>query len=141
MRKFRTSFSGYNKDDVNAFVSEVIQEYEAILQKLRTSTADMECLNKELERYRGLEKTLNDTLLVAQETSANAHKAAVAEGKLIVEEAKNNASRIINNSLIRAQRIENEAEDLKRKVSSYKKRFTALVESQLDELNRYDDRL
>ena len=141
MKKFRTSFSGYNKDDVNAFVSEVIQEYEAILQKLRTSTADMECLNKELERYRGLEKTLNDTLLVAQETSANAHKAAVAEGKLIIEEAKNNASRIINNSLVRAQNIENEAEDLKRKVASYKKRFTALVESQLDEINKYDDRL
>ncbi len=141
MKKFRTSFSGYNKEDVNAFVSEVIQEYEAILQKLRNSTKEMECLNKELERYKGLERTLNDTLLVAQETSANAHKAAVAEGKLIIEEAKNNASRIINNSLVRAQSIENEAEDLKRKVASYKKRFTALVESQLDEINKYDDRL
>ena len=139
MNKFRTSFSGYNKEDVNAFVNEVIQEYESILQKLRNSTKEMECLNRELERYRGLERTLNDTLLVAQETSANAHKAAVAEGKLIVEEAKNNASRIINNSLIRAQNIEDEAEDLKRKVASYKKRFTALVESQLEEINQYDD--
>ena len=98
MNKFRTSFSGYNKEDVNAFVNEVIQEYESILQKLRNSTKEMECLNKELERYKGLERTLNDTLLVAQETSANAHKAAIAEGKLIIEEAKNNASRIINNS-------------------------------------------
>ena len=139
MNKFRTSFSGYNKDDVNAFVSEVIQEYESILQKLRNSTKEMECLNKELARYKDLEKTLNDTLLVAQETSANAHKAAVAEGKLIIEDDKNNASRIINNSLLRAQNIENEAEDLKRKVASYKKRFVSLVESQLDEINNYDD--
>ena len=140
MKKFRTSFSGYNKADVNEFVNEVIKEYEDILQKLRNSTNEMECLNKELERYKNLEKTLNDTLLVAQETSANAQRAAIAEGKLIIEEAKNNASRIINNSLIRAQNIENEADDLKRKVSNYKKRFTALVESQLDEINNYDDR-
>lgn len=140
MKKFRTSFSGYNKADVNAFVSEVVKEYESILEKLRYSTKEMECLNKELERYKNLEKTLNDTLLVAQETSANAQKAAIAEGKLIIEEAKSNASKIVNNSLIKAQNIEREAEDLKRKVTSYKRRFISLVESQLDEINNYDER-
>lgn len=141
MRKFRTSFSGYNKDDVNEFVSEVIREYESILQKLKNSTKEMELLNRELERYKSLEKSMNDTLLVAQEVSANAQKAAIAEGKLIVEDAKNSASKIVNNSLIKAQNIEREAEELKRKVISYKKRFIALVESQMDEVNKFDDRL
>ncbi|MBE6155166.1 MAG: DivIVA domain-containing protein [Firmicutes bacterium] len=141
MRKFRISFSGYNKDDVNEFVSEVIREYESILQKLRNSTKEMELLNRELEKYKTLEKSMNDTLLVAQEISANAHKAAVAEGKLIVEDAKNNASKIVNNSLIKAQNIEREAEELKRKVISYKRRFIALVESQMDDVNKFDERL
>ncbi|MBE6148823.1 MAG: DivIVA domain-containing protein [Firmicutes bacterium] len=141
MRKFRTSFSGYNKDDVNEFVSEVIREYESILQKLRSSTKEMEMLNRELERYKALEKSMNDTLLVAQEVSANAQKAAIAEGKLIVEDAKNSASKIVNNSLIKAQNIEREAEELKRKVISYKRRFIALVESQMDDVNKFDDRL
>lgn len=140
MRKFRTSVSGYNKDDVNAFVSDVIREYEAILQKLRDSTKEMECLNRELEKYKSLEKSMNDTLLVAQESSANAQKAAYAESRLIVEDAKNHASRIVNNSLIKAQNIEREAEELKRKVSSYKRRFIAMVEQQLDDINRYDER-
>lgn len=141
MRKFRTSFSGYNKDDVNEFVSEVIREYESILQKLRNSTKEMELLNRELERYKRLEKSMNDTILVAQEVSANAQKAAVAEGKLIVEDAKNSASKIVNNSLIKAQNIEREAEELKRKVISYKRRFIALVESQMDDVNKFDERL
>ena len=141
MKKFRTSFSGYNKEDVNGFVLEVIREYESILQKLRNATSEMTHLNKELEKYKGLEKTLNDTLIIAQEASANAQKAAIAEGKLIVEDAKKNASKIVNNSLIKAQDIEREAEDLRRKVASYKRRFIALVESQMDEVNRFDDRL
>ena len=141
MRKFRTSFLGYNKEDVNEFVSEVIREYESILEKLRTSTKEMEYLNRELERYKGLEKSMNDTLLVAQEVSANAQKAAIAEGKLIIEDAKNSASKIVNNSLIKAQNIEREAEELKRKVISYKRKFIALVESQMDDVDKFDERL
>lgn len=141
MRKFRTSFSGYNKEDVNAFVSEVIREYESILEKLRNSTKEMEMLNRELERYKSIEKSMNDTLLVAQEVSANAQKTAIAEGRLIIEDAKNNASKIVNNSLIKAQNIEREAEELKRKVISYKRRFIALVESQMDDVNKFDERL
>lgn len=141
MKKFRTSFSGYNKSDVNEFVSEVITEYESILQKLRESTKEIGYLNGELEKYKNLEKTLNDTLLCAQEASANAQRAAISEGKLIIDDAKNNASKIINNSLIKAQNIEREAEDLKRKVASYKKRFIALVESQMDEMDKFNDRM
>ena len=141
MEKFRNSFSGYNKNDVNKFVEEVIKEYEKTYEKLKQSAQEIEYLNKELSRYKNLEKTLNDTLLVAQESSANAQKAAIAEGKLIIEDAKNHASKIINNSLIKAQNIEREAEDLKHRVTSFKNRFSSLIESQMDEINKFDDSL
>lgn len=141
MKKFRTSFSGYNKADVNQFLSEVISEYENILQKLRGSVTEIEYLNKELEKYKTLEKSLNDTLLCAQEATANAQKAAIAEGKLIIEEAKKNASKIVNNSILKAQSIEKDAEELKRRVASFKTRFMALVESQMDEVSKFDDKL
>lgn len=141
MKKFRTSFSGYNKADVNQFLSEVISEYENILQKLRGSVTEIEYLNKELEKYKTLEKSLNDTLLCAQEATANAQKTAIAEGKLIIEEAKKNASKIVNNSILKAQSIEKDAEELKRRVASFKTRFMALVESQMDEVSKFDDKL
>lgn len=141
MVKFRTNIYGYNKDDVVKFVNKVAEEYENIYQKLRTATLEAESLRKEMEKYQNLEKTLNDTLLLAQETSANAQKAAFAQSKLIIEDAKNNASKIVNNSLVKAQNIEHEAEELQRKVISYKKRFIALVESQVDEIDKFDERL
>ena len=141
MKKFRQSFSGYNKTDVINFVNEVTREYENILQKLRQSTKELEYLNKELSRYKALEKSLHDTLLVAQEASTNAQKAALAEGRLIVEDAKNSASKIVNNSLLKAQNIEKEAEELKRRVISYKRRFLSLVEQHVDDINNFDERL
>ena len=139
MVKFRTNIYGYNKSDVASFVKEVASEYESIYEKLKNVTLEAENLRK--ENYKSLEKTLNDTLLLAQETSANAQKAAYAQSKLIVEDARNNASKIVNNSLIKAQNIEREAEELQRKVISYKKRFIALVESQVDEMDKFDERL
>lgn len=141
MRKFRTSFSGYKKADVNEFVQEVITEYENILIKLRESTKNMEYLQSELTKYKNLEKSLNDALLVAHESSATAQRAAINEGKLIVEEARKRANSIVNTSLERSQNIEREAEELKRKIINYKRRFTALVEAQLDEVNAFDERL
>ena len=141
MVKFRTNIYGYNKSDVDSFVKEVASEYESIYEKLKNVTLEAESLRKENEKYKSLEKTLNDTLLLAQETSANAQKAAYAQSKLIVEDARNNASKIVNNSLIKAQNIEREAEELQRKVISYKKRFIALVESQVDEMDKFDERL
>ena len=141
MIKFRTNIYGFNKSDVIKFVNEVADEYESIYNKLKNATIQIESLNKELERYKDLEKTLNDTLLLAQETSANAQKAAYAQSKLIVEDAKNNASKIVNNSLIKAQNIEREAEELQRKVISYQKTFIALVESQVDQMDKFDERL
>ncbi len=141
MVKFRTNIYGYNKSDVAKFVGEVASEYESIYEKLKNVTLEAQSLKEENEKYKNLEKTLNDTLLLAQETSANAQKAAFAQSKLIVEDAKNNASKIVNNSLLKAQNIEREAEELQRKVISYKKRFIALVESQVDEMDKFDERL
>lgn len=141
MVKFRTNIYGYNKSDVAKFVGEVASEYESIYEKLKNVTLEAQSLKEENAKYKNLEKTLNDTLLLAQETSANAQKAAFAQSKLIVEDAKNNASKIVNNSLLKAQNIEREAEELQRKVISYKKRFIALVESQVDEMDKFDERL
>ena len=141
MVKIRTNIYGYNKIDVASFLKKVASEYESIYEKLKNVTLEAENLRKENEKYKSLEKTLNDTLLLAQETSANAQKAAYAQSKLIVEDARNNASKIVNNSLIKAQNIEREAEELQRKVISYKKRFIALVESQVDEMDKFDERL
>ena len=141
MVKFRTNIYGYNKSDVASFVKEVASEYESIYEKLKNVTLEAENLRKENEKYKSLEKTLNDTLLLAQETSANAQKAAYAQSKLIVEDARNNASKIVNNSLIKAQNIEREAEEFQRNAISPKKRFIALVESQVDEMDKFDERL
>jgi cell division initiation protein len=141
MNKFNTSIPGYNKDEVNKFVTEVTNEYENLLNKLKESDVKVASLSAELEHYKQMENTLNRAILLAEESTQNIKKASYDESKVIIEDAKKNASSIVNNALIRSERIETEAEDLRRKVISFKKRFRNLVEENLDEIDKFDDTL
>lgn len=141
VNKFSTSIQGYKKEEVNDFVKEVTIEYESMLKKLKSSCEVIESLKSELKHYKDIESTLNRAILIAEESTSNIKKAAYDESKIVVEDAKRNATKIINNALTKADRIEAEAESLRRKVAVYKKRFRELIEDQLDELEGFDDRI
>ena len=141
VNKFSTSIQGYKKEEVNDFVKEVTKEYESMLQKLKNSCEIIESLRSELKHYKDIEATLNRAILVAEESTSNIKRAAYDESKVIVEDAKRNATKVINNALLKAERIEAEAETLRRKVLVYKRRFKELVEDQLDEIEQFDDRI
>ena len=140
VNKFSTSIQGYKKEEVNEFVKEVTKEYESMLNKLKKSCEIVNNLKDELKHYKDIEATLNRAILVAEESTSNIKKAAYDESKVILEDAKRNATKVINNALAKAERIESEAESLRRKVAVYKRKFRNLVEEQLDEMENFDDR-
>ena len=141
VNRFSTSIQGYKKEEVNDFVKEVTTEYESMLKKLKNSCEIIESLQKELKHYKDIESTLNRAILVAEESTSNIKKAAYDESKVIIEDARRNATKVINNALSKAERIESEAEALRRKVVVYKRRFRSLVEDQLDEIDQFDERI
>ena len=141
VNKFNTSFQGYKKEEVNDFVKEVTNEYESMLNKLKSSCEVIESLKEELKHYKEMEASLNRAILIAEESTSNIKKVAFDESKVIIDDAKRNANRVINNALVKAEKIESEAESLRRKVETYKRRFRALVEDQLDEIEFLDDNM
>ncbi|MDE6284872.1 MAG: DivIVA domain-containing protein [Bacilli bacterium] len=139
VNKFSISIQGYKKEEVNEFVAEVTKEYESMLKKLKASCDVIESLQKELKHYKNMESTLNRAILIAEESTSNIKKVAFDESKVIIDDAKRNATKVINNALAKAERIESEAESLRRRIAVYKRRFRALVEEQLDEAEAFDD--
>ena len=141
VNKFNTSLNGYNKEEVNAFVNEVVREYESMLKKLKTSCDVIDDLKKELKHYKENETSLNRAILIAEESTSTIKRAAYEESKLIIDDAKRNATKVINNALNKAEKIEEDAESLRRKVAVYKRRFKTLIENQLEELEEFDERM
>ena len=130
MKKFSTSLSGYNKLEVNNFVSEVTEEYENLLAKLKDQDNEIATLKEELEKYKNMESTLNRAIVVAEDASNQIKRVAREEGKGIIEDARRNASRIVNDALLKANRIESDAENLKRRVVVFKRRLQNVVDEQ-----------
>ena len=139
MKKFNTSLNGYAKTEVNNFVNEVAKEYESMLNSLKAKDQEIIALKNELERFKNMENTLNRAILVAEEASNNIKRVARDEYKGIVEDAKRNASRIVNDALIKAERVEQEAETLKRRVIIFKRRFKQAVEEQLEVIENIEE--
>ena len=128
MKKFSISLNGYDKVEVNKFVNEVTKEYESMLNKMKSKDKEIELLKEQLAYYKGLESTLNRAVLVAEDSSNQMKKIAKEEAKNIIEAAKKNASHIINDALIKAQKTELEADEIRRSLKIYKTRIKKAIE-------------
>lgn len=148
MEKFNRALHGYDPEEVNEFVDQVIAQVEKMVSEIKLKDAKInelksfEVENKRLKekmvQYERMENTLNKAIIMAQKTSdqikANAHK----ESEIILEDAKHNASRIVNEALIRAEKTEMEASMLKRNINLFKRRLKGLIEQQLEIVNDID---
>ncbi len=141
MKKFSKSFNGYSKSEVNEFVARVTKEYENMLDSLKERDRENKTLKEKLLQYQNMENTLNRALLVAEDASNQIKRMARDESKSIVEDAKRNASRIVNDALIKVQKLESDAEELRRKIIVFKKRFRAAVETELEAIEQINDEL
>lgn len=131
LEKFSYETNGYNRDEVNKFINDVIVQTENIVSRCRKQRDEIESLKKELEHYKNLEKSLNMAILKAEETGDNIKRMARNEAEMIIGDAKGNASRIVNESLLRAEKIENRADILERNLKIFKRKLRIIVEQQM----------
>ena len=131
MEKFSYEANGYNRREVNQFVNDVITQTEGIITKCRAQTAEIEKLKAELEHYKTLENTLKTAIIKAEETGDNIKRMARQESEIIVSDAKHNASRIVNEALLKAEKIENNADMLEKNMKIFKRKLKIIVEQQM----------
>ena len=139
--RFSIEENGYNKAEVNKLIDDVIVQTEGIIERVKKQSKEIKELKEELEKYKRMEDTLKSSMYKAEVASNNIKKQAIDEGKMIVEDAKRNASRIVNDALIRSEKIELKADTLERNVRIFKKKLKLIVEQQLavvDEIEEID---
>jgi len=130
MEKFSYEANGYNRNEVNQFVSDVIRETEGIITRVKKQNTEIEELKKEIQHYREIENNLKNALIQADAAGDNIKKTAIEERDMIVRDAKSNASRIVNEALLRAEKIELQADTLERNMRIFKKKLKAIMEQQ-----------
>lgn len=130
MKRFSIVNNGYNIEEVNNFIDIVIKKLEKLSQDNNNYLLQLEQLKKSSNQ--DVDMKVAKALLAAQETTDKMKELAKAEAELIVKEAKDNASAIVHEALVNAQKTEQDYELLKKKYNVYKSRVESLVKAQLE---------
>lgn len=131
-KEFRRSLRGYNEDEVNEFLDQIIKDYEALIRENKELAGQVQTMQERLDHFTNIEETLSKTIIVAQEAADEVKGNSKKEAQLIIREAEKNADRIINESLVKSGKISLEIEELKKQASIYRTRFRTLLEAQLE---------
>jgi cell division initiation protein len=112
-QRFRTSFRGYDRTDVVAFLTEAADDYEHAMREIDRLRGDLMRLEALLVEHRERENNLRDTLLTAQRVSGELKESAQTEAKLIVREAQGRADLLLQKAQGRLEEIDREINELK----------------------------
>lgn len=135
-KEFSRRIRGYDEDEVNDFLDEIIKDYDSMLRENKELRNQLVTLQERLDHFMNIEETLSKTIIVAQEAADELKINAKKEAELIVKEAEKNADRIVNESLGKSRKVALEVEELKKQASIYRTRFRSLVEAQLELLKQ-----
>ena len=131
MEKFTIVEKGYSVAEVNNFIDNVIVQTESMLEKMKKQQKDLIFLQKQIESYKNMEDELKSALVNANHSGADIRNQALIEKNNIIEDAKKNASRIVNDALLRAEKIEIKSETLERNMKIFKKKLKLVIDQQL----------
>lgn len=148
MEKFNRTLRGYDPTEVNNFLDKVIKQVEIMvgelnekdekIARLESLNDENEALREKLDQYRRTEETMNKAIMMAQKTGDQMRLQAAREGDLIIDNAKKNANRIVNDALLRAEKTEYEANTLRRNIVLFKRRLKGIIETQLEMVEEID---
>ena len=131
-KRFPTKFKGYDDTEVDDFLDQLTIDYEKLYKENAELRALVEESKKELEHYKSVEKTLQNTLMMAQTTAEDIKTNAQARAEQIIRDAQTEARKATDNITKEEFDIRRRTEELKRQFSVYKAKMEALLISQLE---------
>jgi cell division initiation protein len=119
---------GYARDEVDAFLDMVSEDYEALVREAQSLREQLIRLETQVERLSSNEAILQETLTTAQQLSEDLKRTAVKEAETVIGEAEVKAEKVLDAAHRRATRL---AGDL-REMKQLRTRLAASVRATID---------
>ena len=132
-KKFgKQMMNGYSVEEVDDFLDDLTVDYSKNYKEITELRAKVEELNASLAHYKTIESTLQNTLLMAQETSEEVKNVAKQKAEQIVNDAKATSEKRVNELNDEISMKEQALKDLKKQFDIYKAKMESLLISQLE---------
>ncbi len=130
-KEFKSSIGGYNKDEVDEFLSLVKSEFDRMYRDNIALKDKINMLSEAIKEYKNMEAALQNTIVTANNVAEEVKRTAQLAAENLVKEAENKAKEV----LLKAQNEVNEVranhEKLIQDYSAYKAKIRSIVEAQV----------
>lgn len=131
-KEFKKGFRGYDMDEVDEFLEEVAESYETLYKENSSTKEKISLMEENLNHYRKMEETIQNTLLLAQNAADQSKKSAQQESELIIRNANENSKKLLDKAHNDVVKINDEYEKLKNEFIMFKNKFKNFMQSQIE---------
>ena len=132
-KKFgKQMMNGYSVEEVDDFLDDLTVDYGKNYKEITELKSKVEELTASLNHYKSIESTLQNTLLMAQETAEEVKNVAKQKADQIVSDAQASSEKKLNELNNEIAMKEQALEDVKKQFDIYKAKMESLLISQLE---------
>jgi cell division initiation protein len=135
-KEFKKSLQGYDRNEVNEFLDEIIETLEDENTARAALQGEIAELRERLSHFKTMEESLQSTLLLAQRTADEVKAAAHKEADLIKQEARLTAEREVSSLTARIEETRREAQRHQDTAEKAKSELRSLLMSHLSLVER-----
>lgn len=137
-REFRRSLRGYDIDEVDEFLDEVIRDFETLYKENLDLKEKIQKQDDNINKYKELEETLQNTLVLVQQLSEEVKQNAEQEAKLIIWEAQKKAEQINDGIQVQIMESTRKLEAMRGLEKQLYVKLKTFLATQLDLMKNYD---
>jgi cell division initiation protein len=138
-KQFRKALRGFDREEVEAFLSLVAVEFEALVKDVLALREDNQRKADEIAEHRSRERALQETLVAAQKASEEIRDAARKEAEITISDAELQAEKIVQGAHARFLRIVDDINELKRQRVQFEASVRTVVESHLKLIEAFQE--
>ena len=128
----KQKIGGYSVNEVDDFLDELTLEYGKLYKENAELKSQREELDTNVGKYKNIESTLQNTLVMAQKTADEITAVAKQQAEQIVKDAEYQAKTSVDELNAQILTKQKELEDLKKQFDVYKAKMESLLISQLE---------
>jgi len=134
-KEFGKSVNGYKKDDVDEFLDLLTVDLEKLVTENAKLKAENTKLASDLEKYKGSENAVVETLEAAKALMGDISASAEKRAELLLQNAKLDAELITREARESIEKLNEESVLLKNRFVSFQAKYRNFLEAELDKFD------
>ena len=134
-KEFTRAVRGYKEDEVDEFLDLLTLDLEKVLNENAALKAKVDKMESELERYKGSEGAVLETLEAAKALMGDISASAEKRAEILLKNAELDAQLIQREAKESVERLTEEAMQLKSRFIEFRSRYKSLLQAELEKFD------